>query len=94
MTEHGITLAIDDAVIIKLAEEGYSQEFGARPLKRTIHNLVTVPISQHMLKHPDAKKLRVKRDKGFHRDRVVPATPFRIGEIRNDLKKYLLFIFH
>ena len=64
MTEHGITLAIDDAVIIKLAEEGYSQEFGARPLKRTIHNLVTVPISQHMLKHPDAKKLRVSVTKG------------------------------
>jgi ATP-dependent Clp protease ATP-binding subunit ClpB len=59
MVEHGITLSIDDAAIIKLAEEGYSEEFGARPLKRTIHNLITVPISQHMLKHPEAKKLHV-----------------------------------
>lgn len=64
LTEHGITLNIDDAAIIKLAEEGYSEEFGARPLKRTIHNLITVPISQHMLKNPDQKKLHVSVKNG------------------------------
>jgi ATP-dependent Clp protease ATP-binding subunit ClpB len=64
LAENGMTVSIDDAVVKEIAEQGYVEEFGARPLKRTVHNLITVPISQHMLKHPDVKKLHVSIKNG------------------------------
>lgn len=64
LLEKHITLTIDDAVIKFLAEEGYSPEFGARPLKRTIQQYVLVPISQHLLKHPDAKNISLQLKAG------------------------------
>jgi ATP-dependent Clp protease ATP-binding subunit ClpA len=52
-------------VIAHLAQEGYSPEYGARPLKRTIQQLVMVPISQYLLKNPEAKhfSLQLKNNK-------------------------------
>lgn len=64
LLEKHITLTIDDAVIKFLAEEGYSPEFGARPLKRTIQQYVLVPISQHLLKHPDTKNISLQLKAG------------------------------
>lgn len=55
----GITLTINDNVIDELAKEGYVKEFGARPLKRTIQSKVTLPISQHLLQHPENKEISV-----------------------------------
>lgn len=64
LLEKHITLTIDDAVITFLAQEGYSPEFGVRPLKRTIQQYVLVPISQYLLKKPDVKNisLQLKND--------------------------------
>lgn len=59
MHEQGVTLTIDPKVIEHIAKEGYEPEFGARPLKRAIQKLVTVPLSQYVLKHPEAKKIVV-----------------------------------
>jgi ATP-dependent Clp protease ATP-binding subunit ClpB len=53
----GITLEVSDAVVKKVAEEGYEPEFGARPLKRAIQRLITVPLSQFLLKHPGQKTI-------------------------------------
>ncbi len=64
LAEQHITVTIDDAVIKEVAEQGYVEEFGARPLKRTVHNLITVPISQHLLQHPAVKTLHVSVKKG------------------------------
>jgi len=64
LAEQGIAITTDDAVIKELAEQGYVPEFGARPLKRTIHNLITIPISQYLLVHPEKKKLHVAIKKG------------------------------
>lgn len=55
----GITLKISDAVVKKMAEEGYEPEFGARPLKRAIQRLITVPLSQFLLQHPEQKSISV-----------------------------------
>ncbi len=63
LTERHINATIDEAVIKKVAQEGYVKEFGARPLKRTIQRLITVPISQYLLKHPDTKTIRVALEK-------------------------------
>ncbi len=59
-----VDLHITNDVIKKVAELGYSPEFGARPLKRTIQKKISVPISQYLLQHPEAKKLEVKIEKG------------------------------
>lgn len=60
LLEKHITLSIDDAVIAHLAKEGYSPEFGARPLKRVIQQQVMVPISQHLLKNPEQKNISLQ----------------------------------
>ena len=60
LLEKHITLAVDDDVIAHLAAEGYSAEYGARPLKRTIQQLVLVPISHYLLKNPEAKNISLQ----------------------------------
>lgn len=65
-----ISFSIDDAAISYLAQEGYSPEFGARPLKRVIQQKLLVPISHYLLKHPEAKKIAVH----FH-DNKIKITP-------------------
>lgn len=59
-----IIVLISSDVVKKIAELGYSPEFGARPLKRIIQQKITVPISQYLLKHPKTKNLNVKIVKG------------------------------
>ncbi len=57
MKQRNIALTIDSAINKKMAEEGYSREFGARPVKRTIQEYVTVPLSHFLLKNPDVKEV-------------------------------------
>ncbi len=64
LKEQGMSVTISNDAIKKIAEIGYSPEFGARPLKRTIQTKIAVPVSQFMLKHPDKKKLTVGLKKG------------------------------
>jgi len=44
-----INLAVDSSVYAKLAEEGHSPEFGARPMKRLIANKIETLIAQKIL---------------------------------------------
>ena len=60
LLEKHITLSIDDAVIEYIAQEGYSPEFGARPLKRVVQQRILVPISQFLLQNPDAINVSVQ----------------------------------
>ncbi|TET36732.1 AAA family ATPase, partial [Candidatus Dependentiae bacterium] len=61
--EQDVSISITNDVTKKIAALGYSPEFGARPLKRAIQTHITVPISQYLLKHPDAKTIKVKIEK-------------------------------
>ena len=60
LKEQHIELVCDDAVIEEVAKRGYDAELGARPLKRVIQRDITIPISHHILKHPDVKKVEIK----------------------------------
>ena len=60
LAEKHITLAVDQKTINFLAQEGYSPEFGARPLKRVIQHYILVPISQFLLKKPETTHVQVK----------------------------------
>ncbi len=64
LAERNVTLHISDGVIKRIAELGYSPEFGARPLKRAIQTHITVSISQYLLKSPEAKEVHVELKKG------------------------------
>ena len=63
LQQRNIMLTYDDAVVKEIAERGYEPEFGARPLKRAIHQYVAVPIAQYVLKHPEAKNMAIRVDK-------------------------------
>lgn len=64
LIEQDITLKVTPAALDRLADVGYEREFGARPLKRTIQNHVTVPISQLLLKNPHIKEITVTVENG------------------------------
>jgi len=54
LAERSVTLIIAEPVLSLLAQEGYEPEFGARPLKRVIQNMLSVPLAQELLKNPQA----------------------------------------
>jgi len=60
LNERSIKLTVDETIITHLAEEGYIPEFGARPLKRTIQEELSVPIAQLLLQRPETKEIMVQ----------------------------------
>lgn len=66
LLERHIKLTVTSAAIKEIAHRGYSPEFGARPLKRTIQNYIMIPISQALLKNPGLQALTVSlKDETF-----------------------------
>jgi ATP-dependent Clp protease ATP-binding subunit ClpA len=49
LTAKGIRLTLSEAVINRLAEQGYDPKMGARPLARKIDELIRVPLSKRIL---------------------------------------------
>ena len=49
MAEQGITLDIDDDALTELARDGFDPQYGARPLRRSIQNLVEDAVAEQML---------------------------------------------
>lgn len=64
LEDRNVKLHVSDEALDQIAELGYSPDLGARPLKRAIVNHITVPISQFLLKHPDAQEIHVELKKG------------------------------
>jgi len=59
LKEKGVTLNISENVIEKLVELGFTQEFGARPLKRAIESYIVNPLAVKMLEHENKKEFDV-----------------------------------
>ena len=53
--EQAIQLTFTDRLLAFLAEQGYVPEFGARPLKRVVQQLVVSPLAVEILKNTDKK---------------------------------------
>lgn len=66
LLEQGLTLHADDSAIDLLCKEGFSQTQGARPLRRAIERLLTVPLSLRILlaNIPDRGEVHVKAVEG------------------------------
>ncbi|MBP9764900.1 AAA family ATPase [Candidatus Babeliales bacterium] len=59
LKEKDIAVTISDKALDFVAQQGFEQEFGARPLKRAIHQYIVVPTSQYLLAHPDTKQITI-----------------------------------
>lgn len=46
VARRGLTVNVDSSVVALLARQGYSPHFGARPLKRTVEQLVLLPLAR------------------------------------------------
>lgn len=55
LEQEGFKLIIEQEVKSKLIEEGYSREFGARPLKRTVQRLIENPLAMMLVNNQFAK---------------------------------------
>jgi len=47
--ERGITVRFEDDAVSFLADHGYDANFGARPLKRVMQNLVETPLAKEIV---------------------------------------------
>ena len=50
LAENGLSLSVSDELKAQLAEEGYSEQYGARPLVRVIKRKLGFPIAQKSLR--------------------------------------------
>jgi ATP-dependent Clp protease ATP-binding subunit ClpA len=50
LEEKNITLTVSDAAKDFLGKKGYDPDFGARPLRRTIQNVIEDPLSERLLR--------------------------------------------
>ncbi|HHT9126343.1 MAG TPA: ATP-dependent chaperone ClpB [Candidatus Brocadiia bacterium] len=59
LEQHNLKLIVTDEVKKKLAKEGYDPAFGARPIKRTIQQLIENPLSTEILqsKFPEGAEI-------------------------------------
>lgn len=64
LLNQGISIELTDTVIDFIANKGFIEEYGARPMKRAIKQYLMVPISQHILKNPKEKSIVVDVKKG------------------------------
>ncbi len=66
LLEQGLTLNADDSAIDLLCKEGFSQTQGARPLRRVIEKLLTVPLSLQILlaNIPEHGEVQVSAEEG------------------------------
>ncbi|MCF6158454.1 MAG: ATP-dependent chaperone ClpB [wastewater metagenome] len=62
LAKHNLRLTVTDRVKEKLVQEGYDPHFGARPLKRTIQQIIENPLSTEILKGRFLEGEEIKAD--------------------------------
>ncbi|MCG6969563.1 MAG: ATP-dependent Clp protease ATP-binding subunit [Gammaproteobacteria bacterium] len=69
MQEHAIAIEVDDAVIEKLAHDGFDPVYGARPLRREVERQVENPLAMKIVKGecpPNSKVQITLENKAIH----------------------------
>ncbi|MDD8016857.1 MAG: ATP-dependent Clp protease ATP-binding subunit [Bacteroidota bacterium] len=90
LSSMNITIELSKQAKEFLAEKGYDQLFGARPLRRALQKYVEDPIAEEILKHkfPDGAVIKVKLNK--KKDELIFTTgtqPDDSGEAPEELKQ-------
>ena len=79
LLERGMKLAYDDAVVEKLAEDGFDPNYGARPLRRTIQRSVEDALSEEIIAGRialgDSVRLYVSDEGKIAFEKLVAAQP-------------------
>ncbi len=77
LTKYNFHLKVTDRVKEKIVQEGYDPHFGARPLKRTIQQMIENPLSLEILegKLMEGSEIRVDMSDGRLTFTAVPAEP-------------------
>ncbi|MBL8859667.1 MAG: ATP-dependent Clp protease ATP-binding subunit [Planctomycetes bacterium] len=60
LTEKGVNLDLDAAAVDFLIKQGYSEDYGARPLRRAIERFIEDPLAEHLLRTGVAEKEPMK----------------------------------
>jgi ATP-dependent Clp protease ATP-binding subunit ClpC len=50
LAEKGVRLELDQASVDFLIKQGYSEDYGARPLRRAIERFIEDPLAEHLLR--------------------------------------------
>ncbi|MFQ5862674.1 MAG: ATP-dependent chaperone ClpB [Candidatus Brocadiales bacterium] len=66
LAEHNLELVISEGVKDRLVEEGFDPVYGARPLKRTVQQLIENPLAMEILKgrFPEGSEIVAQTNKG------------------------------
>ncbi len=72
LAKHNFRLKVTDKVKEKLVQEGYDPHFGARPLKRTIQQMIENPLSMEILEGKVTEGTEIRVD--LEKDKVVFTT--------------------
>lgn len=57
-----IRLRFSDRLVAYLAEHGFDQRYGARPLQRMIEEFVVTPLAQHLVEQPELQGVEIRLD--------------------------------
>ncbi len=83
MKEHEVSLELSQDAVELLAEKGYDPAMGARPLRRTIQNLIEDPLADFVLSRqlPAGATIVIDRKKGVDAD----GNPTQLDEVDLDV---------
>jgi len=86
LLEQGLTLHADDGAIDLLCKAGFSQTQGARPLRRVIERMLTVPLSLRILlaNIPEQGEVHVSAEDG--QLTIDIREPVQVEEEEEDVK--------
>jgi ATP-dependent Clp protease ATP-binding subunit ClpC len=59
ITDLGYSVAISKQAKDYVADQGYDEEYGARPLKRAIQQFIEDPLTDEMMKNMDNKSIKI-----------------------------------
>jgi ATP-dependent Clp protease ATP-binding subunit ClpC len=85
LEEHNIELEITPAAKEQLAREGFDQQFGARPLKRKIQQLIEDPLSEGVLSGEFKDNSKVIVDVIEGQVKLVPDEPLTLDDPLEEL---------
>jgi ATP-dependent Clp protease ATP-binding subunit ClpC len=76
LTRAGLALTWSEALVDLVAERGFDRRYGARPLQRTLEQLVVTPLARALVEHPDWREgtvhLKVAADGAVVIERTAP----------------------
>jgi hypothetical protein len=62
LARRGLRVDWSDALVDRLAHDGFDARYGARPLQRTTESLVVTPLARFLLDHPDLEGATLRAD--------------------------------